>query len=354
MLTIFRKVIHRLIAVVYAVSLSAIASGQVLVGAYYFDGWAGQNENCKHSEWFRKINAPVSMTDKLYLKFPEREPIWGWRDDDIKIMESQIDLAADNGIDFFTFCWYFSDNKGRINEEAIAANPMHTSIELFMQAKNKHKMKFAILIANHNGAEITTQEDWIATIDYMTEHYFNDAQYLKIDGKPVLDFFVSAESHKYINEIRHEVKSKGFPDLCYFSNGKFYVDADINGWYNIREKEDGTSEGRPYEQLTSYVESCWWKTKDWNVVPVVMVGWDKRPWEATEKTKYYINRTPAKFKNHFRNAMLNVQSNNPSIKIVMIYAWNELGEGGYLVPTKGDPKGKYLKAIKEARRELGY
>mgnify|MGYP001835280145 FL=1 len=35
-------------------------------------------------------------------------------------------------------------------------------------------------------------------------------------------------------------------------------------------------------------------------------------------------------------------------KIVLVYAWNELGEGGYLVPTKADPSAKKLKEIKKA------
>lgn len=29
--------------------------------------------------------------------------------------------------------------------------------------------------------------------------------------------------------------------------------------------------------------------------------------------------------------------------MILIYAWNEYGEGGYIAPTVGDPKGKYLK-----------
>ena len=33
--------------------------------------------------------------------------------------------------------------------------------------------------------------------------------------------------------------------------------------------------------------------------------------------------------------------------MMLIYAWNELGEGGYLVPTKGDPKASYLKVVKD-------
>lgn len=34
----------------------------------------------------------------------------------------------------------------------------------------------------------------------------------------------------------------------------------------------------------------------------------------------------------------------------MLYAWNEIGEGGYLVPTQGDRDGKYLKALKSVVR----
>ena len=33
-------------------------------------------------------------------------------------------------------------------------------------------------------------------------------------------------------------------------------------------------------------------------------------------------------------------------RIVLLYAWNEFGEGGYLTPTKGDPNGAYLDVVK--------
>ena len=33
-------------------------------------------------------------------------------------------------------------------------------------------------------------------------------------------------------------------------------------------------------------------------------------------------------------------------KIMLIYAWNEYGEGGYIAPTKGDKDGSYLKALR--------
>ena len=37
----------------------------------------------------------------------------------------------------------------------------------------------------------------------------------------------------------------------------------------------------------------------------------------------------------------------------LMKAWNEVGEGGYLAPTKGDPEGAYLKAVKQVLDRTG-
>ena len=54
-----------------------------------------------------------------------------------------------------------------------------------MKARNKHKMKFALLIANHQGARIEGEDNWLKAMDYMAEIYFQDSQYLKVENKPV-------------------------------------------------------------------------------------------------------------------------------------------------------------------------
>lgn len=70
----------------------------------------------------------------------------------------------------------------------------------------------------------------------------------------------------------------------------------------------------------------------------------------TEKSLYYVNRTPQLFKQHLKNAVQFVNERSCKPKMILIYAWNEYGEGGYIAPTVGDPKGKYLKMIKEVIR----
>lgn len=59
--------------------------GRAAVGAYYFDGWAGRHRLADREEWAR--NAPTHLTKRMLDEFPEREPVWGWRDDRLEIME---------------------------------------------------------------------------------------------------------------------------------------------------------------------------------------------------------------------------------------------------------------------------
>ena len=97
------------------------------VGVYYFDGWAGKNRKADdpNEPWAK--NVPTHVTRRMLEEFPEKEPVWGWWDDSLSIMERQIDLAADNGIEFFVFCWYWRDTNGPLNPEAIENLYLHTS-----------------------------------------------------------------------------------------------------------------------------------------------------------------------------------------------------------------------------------
>jgi hypothetical protein len=96
------------------------------VGAYYFDGWAGHNRYANSGESWAK-NAPTHLTRRFVNEFPEREPIWGWRDDSQEIMEKQITLAAENGVEFFLYCWYWRDsNENKTNEFYSDSNSDYT------------------------------------------------------------------------------------------------------------------------------------------------------------------------------------------------------------------------------------
>lgn len=317
-----------------------------LFGAYYYDGWSGVNGS--REDWAK--DAPRMLTKKMRFEFPEREPIWGWRNDDIRIMERQIDLASKNGIDFFAFCWYWSDDNGAFNENAVKANPRHVSLDLFMKAKNKDKMKFCIMIANHNGASIQGEDNWRKAIDYFSGTYFSDPQYLCVENKPVVMYFLPQQAQPYVLSMKDVAESKGFDGLYTMCCGGYLPSFDAMTWYNTFESTN-QSEAHGYSQLLTCIENKWSSMLDAAIVnPLCSAGWDKRPWESKENSVYYVNKTPKLFLSHLKNAVDFVYSTDNPNPIIMIYAWNELGEGGYLVPTKGDPRGKFLKQVKKAKR----
>jgi hypothetical protein len=86
-------------------------------------------------------------------------------------------------------------------------------------------------------------------------------------------------------------------------------------------------------------------------MPAITVGWDRRPWEDPSKPQtqavYYPDRTPLQTTDFVRQAIrwLNDHADKTTKeRILLLYAWNENGEGGYLTPTKGLGD-TYLKAV---------
>jgi hypothetical protein len=81
------------------------------------------SENNPEEAW--AVNAPTRLTKRMVEEFPDREPIWGWRD----------------------------DGKA-IDERAIREDPLNKGLELFLIAKNDSRMKFCLLVAGYSGFEI--------------------------------------------------------------------------------------------------------------------------------------------------------------------------------------------------------
>ncbi len=329
---------------------------QMRVGAYYFDGWSGKNRHADdpNEPWAK--NAPTHLTRRFVEEFSEREPVWGWRNDSQEIMERQIDLAADNGIEFFLFCWYWRDTKGPLNPEAIKNLPHHTSLNLYLKAKNKHRIKFSLLVANHGGSEIIGPDNWGDAVEFW-KPYFDDPQFVKVDGKPFIVIFnTGGIENEGLARMQSVAKKAGLPGLsiagCANTAGK---DFTHRTHYNIVPGYAAGSEEHPYSKLVEAHKERWEGTPEQPYIPEITVGWDKRPWEGPQGLNqkpgyYYPNRTPKAFAG-FLNAADQWMDEHPNEttkeRIVLVYAWNELGEGGYLVPTKADPKAKYLKTIKK-------
>jgi hypothetical protein len=90
-------------------------------------------------------------------------------------------------------------------------------------------------------------------------------------------------------------------------------------------------------------------------VPAITAGWDRRPWEQGQMppekmSVWYADRTPKQVEKFVRlgiDWMDKHPDKTTPQRLLLIYAWNENGEGGYLTPTKKEGT-EYLKAVQRA------
>ncbi len=107
------------------------------------------------------------------------------------------------------------------------------------------------------------------------------------------------------------------------------------------------SDERPYAELAAAARDIWDRMAERSAhpyIPTVMVGWDPRPWnETVDGQLFWYRRTPEEVASLLPDAAEWV-GQNPSMRVepepapplVLLTAWNELGEGMHIVPTIGD------------------
>jgi hypothetical protein len=336
---------------------------RIKLGAYYFAGWSGKSafdDGKPENNWAKGM--PTHYTKKLATEFAGRTPVWGWRDDTQELMERQIDLAADHGVSYFSFCWYWHDNKGPINVKGIEDDSKHHPMRLFMQAKNNSRMEFCLLVANHGGYEIVGVDAWKQAADYWIA-LFKHPRYLRIEGKPLLVIFSPNGANKEgLTYLQESARKAGFPGVAVAccGKGKSEDGYSVRTHYNVTPAgtwASKSSEKHDYKEVIEANIKAWQGTPEQPLIPLVTQGWDRRPWEGvgglgpkgSQVSWYYEGNTPEAFAGLLERLVQWMDANQVNItkdRLALVYAWNEIGEGGWLVPCKNDPDGAYLKVIR--------
>ena len=325
---------------------------RAMVGAYYFDGWSGQGDH---------------ISKLLQTKYADRQPLWGWKDDTIEIMQKQIDYCADHGIAFWAFDWYYPEGENK-------TTPLNNALDLYLKAPNRQRLQFCLLVANHSGFRIGPK-DWDACCQRWIE-LFKQSTHLQAGGQPLLIFFSPGELTKAFGGVegvrqafetlRAKAKEAGLSGVsiaaCTGPEGKLdgFVRSGYTlltgynyplGWMNGGKEEpfrkliDGSE--RIFEQFAEKTPLPY--------VPVITAGWDRRPWEEDklppEKwSPWYPDRTPKQVEEFVGMGVRWLEKHPDKTtpeRLLLIYAWNENGEGGYLTPTATDGT-SYLEAVQRA------
>ena len=328
-----------------------LLKAEYVIGTYYFAGW-WRNPGPGHY-----LNGDSDWRPS----FPEREPAIGWYDDAQCLVDQEIVLASLGGITFFTFD-FFTDRPDAPNFPGSQANN-NNGLRFFLTSANKHLMKFALMYSNAPRFEITTTAEWDYYCDLWVS-YFQDPQYLKINGKPVFiieggtaiqsQFGSLAGGQQAFLTFRQKAQAVGFPDILIGSgihkpltpDGQ--IQKSVKLGYNFATAYAGNYDSLPdgannYDTLLTVLPDVWNVFKQSNKIayaPITVQGHDLRSILTFDKP-YFINKTPALFNQQLQLAK-NFIDANPSLwidgttKMVMINAWNELSSGAYLTPTLVD------------------
>jgi len=230
---------------------------------------------------------------------------------------------------------------------------------LYLKAKNNHRLRFCLLVANHQGAEIRGTESWKQAAEFWMP-YLKHPQYVTVGGKPlVIVFNPKGGDRDGFARLQEAARKAGLPGVAIAgcAGGALEMGYTHRTHYNVIPGYAAGSEQHKYEELVAASRAAWGGSREQPYMPIVTAGWDKRPWEGPTGLKrgdrstgwYYPDRTPEQFAGSLRDASTWMEEHSEQTtaeRIVLIYAWNEFGEGGYVAPTKGDPDGKYLNAVK--------
>lgn len=326
---------------------------RAMVGAYYFDGWNGQTD-----KWH--------LPKLLQTEFADRKPVWGWHANTVEVMRQQIDYAADYGLGFWAFDWYYPEGKDK-------NTPLNNALDLYRKTPNRDRLKFCLLVANHEGFRIGPA-DWDACCRIWID-LFREPTHLRVNNKPVLIFFSPDELksafggvqgvHKAFDTMQKMAKDAGLPGvtIAACTGPGEHPELVQSGYtlltgYNYSNTWMDGAGSKPFQSMIDANRAIldqFGKTTPLPYVPVVTVGWDRRPWEqgnypANKMSGWYADRTPKAVEDFVRMAMqwLDAHPDKATAeRLMLLYAWNENGEGGYLTPTEKDGTA-YLKAVQRA------
>lgn len=325
-------------------------------------------------------------------KFPghswPRKPVWGYVNEaDPRVMEMEINAAADHGVNVFIYDWYWFDRRpfleGCLNDG-------------FLKAANCQRMKFYLMWANHNANHtwdvrnsdsigydsLIWRGDWDrkefeVVARRVVEKYFHLPNYYTIEGKPIFMIYdlnnlirglggVEA-TKEALAFLREEAVRSGLPGLHLQAVVLRVLKVNVTGVDTVGDCPppelvndlgfDSVTDyqfahfvnmKQDYLQILEDVRKEWKRLDEQGALPYfphISIGWDNNP--RFQKPSDYCcwNNTPENFQKGLEMAKEYLERHPGLPKLVTINSWNEWTETSYLQPDDLYGYG-YLEAVK--------
>jgi len=323
----------------------------------------------------------------LWGEFDESTPYWA---------ERQSRFAADHGVDFMIFDWYWYQNAPFLNGALDRGFLAHESLPT----------KFAIMWANHDWLNIHpasaaqppfvlfdgtfSDYEFDCMAEELVEKYFTNPGYELVDGEPYFSIYQPSafvdslggidNARRAVDRLRERTRQAGFPGLHLnlVSSERTVLPNEAEAG-ELGELVDalGAASSTSYVWIHHYDPSDhgfplgdYWAAAEVNFrvwdqlragqsqpyYPNVTVGWDSSP--RVLHTDVYEDRgypwlsvlegnTPERFGEALGRAFEFVEQQTSGVRIITLNAWNEWTEGSYLLPDARDGA-RRLEALQDA------
>ena len=342
-------------------SKSSASASPVRVGAIKWDYWHHtspfNSDEIFHPDWYYRIpfHSAAGNVSAMASDRPE-------------VVEQEILYAHKGGIDYWAYVFY---NYGESSPPTRIRNYHRMS-------PNKHLVNYSLILTRpkHLFRETFDWNDpsaavsgWEETIDQLIEH-FSDSNYERVEGdRPLVYWFqysdwvafwddpnnpdlpyemmdllkeksiAAGQGEPYFAMMTWHSWSNSLPEYDHFDGLSAYASNADN---------DESEEETPYSTCMTNDEI--FRTnfgEKHSIIPIVTTGWDDRPLrgnlsDGTSKDPYGERKekpwcqhaTPDEIVENLDSAVKWVNANpQNSVNTVLMYAWNEFGEGGFLAPV---------------------
>lgn len=267
-------------------------------------------------------------------------------------MDAEIAAALQAGLSFWAFDSYQPDDS------------LSLALQLYLSSASRGRLRFCMVGQTSNwgaGGEdqppllrdirMMTQTDYMTVLDGRPLYFAIDASAAQTAGLP------AGGVAEAILTIRRQVQLAGGKNpyivwlsgaaLADYSNVEAAqaAGADAAGAYAV-PRLNGAEQ--PYGALTRAAADDWLARSKtgFSMVPTAMSGWDQRPLIETPQSFYpisssltlgnfYETATSDALADHVADLVRYIVAHPDSCpaQIGLVYAWNELAEGGWLMPT---------------------
>jgi hypothetical protein len=309
-----------------------------------------------------------------------RIPYFVWRDSIGKlalpgdfevVLHADVEYARAAGIDYFIFGYYLETGSwGRSTSNAKALNSAYRS---YIRLRDHAGVRFALNFdygfpaadvgaVSEVIADAARQRDYVHAADGSIPVFF---------FAPDMDLWVKGlggeeNARKALTEIKRQVFQRTganlFPVALVFGIDQAGPTAERLGFDAVSTYANALGGGGvavAYRTCADVARRFWQKGRKLPLgfIPTVTMGWDYRPIlkqpqdppHRDPDPSWCTPATDAEWIAQIQDAVMEAQSNpkNRRFESVLLYAWNEFSEGGWIAPTIGDGT-RRLKVISDA------